>query len=254
MAGDLLPHPLVRIEHLGLTGADFVPRFLVPGFSRLRKTMETDYPDVFLIPGNDDIVAEEEGFLCTESIGIWNCLHARRTEVAGRPLYGYACIPPSPYPYKDWERYDVSRYVDPGCVSPEEGSMTVPATDRERRYRTIAGELGDLTGDQPLTDAIFLFHVPPYDTKLDTADLSGRFFDGVPLDTHIGSIAVQRLIERRQPYLTLHGHVHEAYRLTGVFKQRIGRTWALSAANEGPQLALVSFDLEDPGEATRREL
>ncbi len=75
--------------------------------------------------------------------------------------------------------------------------------------------------------------------------------DHAPVDVHVGSIAVRRFIEARQPLLTLHGHVHESARLTGTWQDRIGRTVCLSAAHDGPELALVRFDLERPGEATR---
>ena len=94
-------------------------------------------------------------------------------------------------------------------------------------------------------------HAPPYDTHLDRAALDGKSIDHVPIDVHVGSIAVRRFIEARQPLLTLHGHVHESARLTGSWRERIGRTWCLSAAHDGPELALVRFDPEDPGGAVR---
>lgn len=50
------------------------------------------------------------------------------------------------------------------------------------------------------------------------------------------------------------GHVHEASRLTGEWKIRIGRTVCINAAYEGPKLALVRFALESPWEATRELL
>ena len=75
--------------------------------------------------------------------------------------------------------------------------------------------------------------------------------DHVPLDLHVGSIAVKRLIESRQPMITLHGHVHESARLTGSWKERIGRTHAFSAAHDGLELALIRFDPESPDTATR---
>jgi Icc-related predicted phosphoesterase len=74
------------------------------------------------------------------------------------------------------------------------------------------------------------------------------------MDVHVGSIAIREFIEERQPLLTLHGHIHEACRLTGCWQDTIGRTVALSAAIESPSLALVSFSLEDLESAERRVL
>jgi Icc-related predicted phosphoesterase len=76
----------------------------------------------------------------------------------------------------------------------------------------------------------------------------------VPLEPHVGSIAVRRFIEARRPLLTLHGHVHESARLSGRWQERLGRTLLLSAAHDGPELALVRFDLDDLSSATRELL
>jgi Icc-related predicted phosphoesterase len=84
--------------------------------------------------------------------------------------------------------------------------------------------------------------------------LDGKCHEHVPLDVHVGSIAIRRFIEQRQPLLTLHGHVHEAARLTGEWKIQIGTTVCINAAHDGPELALVRFDLESPQCATRELL
>ena len=75
--------------------------------------------------------------------------------------------------------------------------------------------------------------------------------DHVPLDVHVGSIAVRRFIEERQPLVTLHGHIHESTRLTGSWRDTIGRTHLFSAAHDEPELSLVRIDLDCPEEATR---
>jgi Icc-related predicted phosphoesterase len=166
-------------------------------------------------------------------------------------VYGYACVPPTPFQLKDWERYDVSRFVDPGCIPPDEGFRTVPVEPRDVELRTIARDLQELAGETDQSAAVWLFHAPPYDTALDRAALDGKMVDHAPLDVHVGSIAIRRFIEKRQPRLTLHGHIHESARLTGSWRETIGRTTALSAAHDGPELALVRFDLDDPSSATR---
>jgi hypothetical protein len=42
--------------------------------------------------------------------------------------------------------------------------------------------------------------------------------------------------------------------LTGNWRQKIGRTHAFTAAHDGPELALVRFDLDDLDSATREFL
>jgi Icc-related predicted phosphoesterase len=77
--------------------------------------------------------------------------------------------------------------------------------------------------------------------------------DSVPLDLNVGSIAIRRFIEKRQPLLTLHGHIHESARLTGAWQSRIDQTHIFGAAHDGPELALVRFDPANLATA-RREL
>jgi Icc-related predicted phosphoesterase len=216
--------------------------------------MAEHYPPIFTILGNDDPAFEAAA--CEDLAGrrLWSYVHARRADLAPHTVYGYACVPPTPFGLKDWERYDVSRYVPPGCVSPEEGYHTVDFDPLTIRYATISDDLARLAGDDPLERAVFLLHTPPHETALDRAALDGKSVDGVPLDLNVGSIAVRRFIEERQPLLTLHGHVHESARLTGEWRERIGRTHMFTAAHDGPELSLVQFDLNDLDAAERRLL
>jgi Icc-related predicted phosphoesterase len=251
LGGDLLPSPFPDSRTGEKLPDDFVFDFLAVHLRDLREELKDRYPDVFLILGNDDPRCEETAFLEAGSDGLWTYAHDRSFPLGIYTIYGYAFVPPTPFRLKDWERYDVSRYVDSGCVSPEEGSRTVPVAPREARYSTIEKDLRSLAGDDPMEKAIFLFHSPPYGTKLDRAALDGKAVDHVPLDLHIGSIAIRRFIELRQPLVTLHGHVHESARLTGSWRDQLGRTQIFSAAHDGDELALVRFDLEDPATAVR---
>jgi Icc-related predicted phosphoesterase len=223
-------------------------------FGKLREAMGDGYPEVFLILGNDDPLTAEAAVVETAESKLWHYVHVRRETWGEHAVYGYACVPPTPFLYKDWERYDVSRYVDPGCVSPERGVRSPPTSVRDIRYATIQTDLDRLAGDADLRKAVFLFHTPPYQTSLDRAALDGKTVDHVPLDLHVGSIAVRRFIRRRQPLLTLHGHIHESARLTGSWRDRIGETHLFSAAHDGPELALVRFDLGDLDTASRELL
>lgn len=213
--------------------------------------MGSEYPDVFLILGNDDPRIEEDAFRENADKGLWHYAHDSEIPFRGFRIFGYSYVPPTPFHLKDWERYDVSRYTPPGSVSPEEGKRTVAVSSHEARFSTIKEDLEKLAGEGSLDAAVFLFHTPPHETALDRADLDGQHVDYVPLDVHVGSIAVRRFIEHRQPLVTLHGHIHESPRLTGSWKDRLGRTHLFSAAHDGPELALVRIDLECPEQATR---
>jgi uncharacterized protein len=94
------------------------------------------------------------------------------------------------------------------------------------------------------------FHVPPYGTQLDQAPaldetLKPIVKGGAILTQSVGSTAVRTIIERYQPALGLHGHIHES-RGTA----RIGKTVCInpgSAYSEGVlHGALVELDERKP--------
>ncbi|MBN2856994.1 MAG: metallophosphoesterase [Candidatus Delongbacteria bacterium] len=229
----------------------FYNNVILKGFRSMKKKLKENYPKIFLILGNDDGKVFEEDILDAQKEGLWEYMHNRRYDFNGRKIFGYSFIPPTPFLLKDWEKYDVSRFTDPGCISPEEGRRSYDIEPNLVKYSTIRKDLDLLFGKENISDSVVLFHSPPYKTNLDRADLDGRYFDSVPLDVNVGSIAIREFIEERQPHLTLHGHIHESPRLTGQWKDRIGITEMFSAAHDGKELAMVLFDLDDPEGAER---
>jgi Icc-related predicted phosphoesterase len=254
IGGDFLPLGFARSKFTRVFPQDFISDYLVKQLARLRDELRDAYPRIFLTMGNDDPRSDEGAVLKAEAQEVWEYIHNRKVEFKNFLVHGYAYVPPTPFRLKDWERYDVSRYVDPGCISPEEGVRSFPVSDQEKRYDTIQNDLTHLAAEENLDRAIFLFHAPPYNTKLDVAALEGKKIDHVPLDQHVGSIAIRRFIETRQPLLTLHGHIHESAGLSRSWRDLIGRTHCFSAAHNGPELALVRFDPDNLEAATRQLL
>ncbi len=242
LGGDLLPADILH------RGDDGDPEgFLARGFLELRRALG-GATRVLAVLGNDDPAATLPAFERAEARGAWELVHMRRVLLFDRPVYGYGCVPPTPFALKDWERYDLNRYAPPGSVPPDEGWHSVPMDERVMRFRTIHRDLDHLTGVDDLGRAVLLFHTPPHDTQL---DLAGEDPARAPLSDHVGSLAVRQLIDRRQPWLTLHGHIHGSPRRSGAWKQRLGRTTMLSAAHDGPELALIRLDLDEPWRAER---
>ena len=253
LGGDLLPGA-VRIFAPNFLHKDFVNDVLARELALISRDPEITYPEIFLILGNDDGRFEEAAILDTAEKGLWHYIHNSKISFGSYQVYGYSFVPPTPFRLKDWEKYDVSRYVDPGCIHPVDGIHTVPVPDYEMRYSTIRDDLESLTDGDDLSQAIMLFHSPPYRTNLDRAALDGRKIDHAPLDVNVGSIAIQKLIKKKQPLVTLHGHVHESSRITGKWMDREGRTVMFNAAHDGPELAIIRFDPDYPESATRELL
>lgn len=229
-------------------------KFLVAVFfSKLKKIQKSHKEKIrfFVIMGNDDPRRYEPLFLKAEQQGLLEYIHQKTLSYKKMFVAGYSYVPPTPFQLKDWERYDVSQYDDVGVVPLDHGRRTVDVPLDEIKYSTIAEDLEILSKQSPARKTIYLFHSPPYHSFLDQADLSGKKIDHVPIDVHVGSIAIQRFIKTQQPLLTLHGHVHESTRLTGKWKEKFGKTYSFNAAHHGPELAIVRFDTNHLNSATR---
>jgi Icc-related predicted phosphoesterase len=253
LGGDILPPIHFEINEKKHPAEKFISDYFGEKLRLLKEELNRSYPYIFIIFGNDDEKTYEDELMKLDKKGLCCYAHNRQIDFEKYKVFGYSFIPPSPFRLKDWERYDVSRYVDPGSVSPEEGVYTVERSPHEKKYSTIKEDLELIAGDKDLRNTIFLFHSPPYKTNLDRAPLDGVTVDHVPLDPHIGSIAIRRFIEERQPLLTLHGHAHESSELTGYWTDRIGATFCFSAAHNGKELAVIRFSPEVP-ETANREL
>jgi Icc-related predicted phosphoesterase len=244
--GDLLPHSLKKIENYD----DFAIDFIFSRLWQLKDALQNQYPDIFVILGNDDARSEEKKFIIESNKGLFHYINQKMILLNKHPVFGYSFVPPTPFQLKDWEKYDVSRYVDPGCIHPTEGFRTTEIVE-DIEYATIQKDLDTLTKNKDVSNAVFLFHSPPYKTFLDRVGLECKMIDYVPMDVNVGSIAIKRFIEEKQPLITLHGHIHESTRLTGRWKQQSGMTISFNAAHDGPELSIIKFDLENPGNAKR---
>lgn len=251
IGGDLLPHRKIESGKTSNDGIDFVNDFLIPKFEKLKKKMDCAFPDIFLIPGNDDHKLVFDKIIAGEKNDLWRNLHNHCIVIGKYRFYGYACVPPTPFRIKDWDRFDVSKKVEIGCIAPADGYHSLPP-DHDPENDTIQNDLQVLTNDDTMEFGMFLFHSPPYQTMLDHASLHTVDTDQPSATVNVGSKAIRNFIDEKQPYITMHGHIHESAHNTGEWKQKLGRTWSFSAAHDGPELALIKFELNDPLSVTRR--
>ena len=96
-------------------------------------------------------------------------------------------------------------------------------------------------------NAIFNFHAPPFQTKLDEAPLLNENLDpilhnGRTVMVPVGSKAVRRMIEKYKPFLALHGHIHES---AGSVK--IGPTYCANPGSEYAEGILRAYLIEFTG-------
>jgi len=251
IGGDILPQSGFLTPANTGTEPDFVHDFLFRKFADLKRKMDCAYPDIFLIPGNDDRKVIFDTLADGEKDGLWRNIHNTSAKIGKYRFFGYGCVPPTPFRIKDWDRFDISPEVNEGCIAPADGYHSMPP-DHNPESDTIQNDIELLTAGHNLTFSVFLLHSPPYQTPLDMASVRKSEHSEEEEISNVGSKAILNLISEKQPYLTLHGHIHESARLSGHWKLQIGNTWSFSAAHDGPELAIIEFTLQDLESATRK--
>jgi len=122
---------------------------------------------------------------------------------------------------------------------------------RETSEEELAKRIEHMTSKvERMQNCIFNLHCPPYDTPLDVAPeldstLKPKVSSGGGVSMiHVGSMAVREAIERHQPLLGIHGHIHES---RGFAK--IGRTLCINPGSEYGEGILrgAIINLEDKG-------
>jgi Icc-related predicted phosphoesterase len=233
LGGDLLPrkgHHLASLENQ----QSFV-RGEFRNFS-LRLAGDTGAA-LCAILGNDDWAGTIPLFDELESEGLIRMLDDRPFHLwDGAVLTGYSHVPPTPFLLKDFEKRDLKD--DPGPDGLRRVYITkngrVEETDEKAFFEgrpSIQEDLGSGGYARPDRPSIVVMHGPPFGTALD------RLYDG----RSAGSRAVRECILKKQPLLTLHGHIHESPAVSGTFVERIGETLSVNAGQTGNGLSAVVF-------------
>ncbi len=112
-------------------------------------------------------------------------------------------------------------------ITPWHCPRDVPEERLQEIIDAMAGQVSDFD------HCIFNFHCPPFDTVIDQApQLDDQMrptleMGGKPHMVPVGSPAIRQAIEKYQPRLGLHGHIHESRG-----SQKLGRTLCLNPGSE----------------------
>jgi uncharacterized protein len=137
---------------------------------------------------------------------------------------------------------DVVEFVEGKCVRLDDhhemittgfSNITPWASPRELSERELGERLEQMFAQVSVPERLVaVLHAPPYGSDLDKApeidaDFNVTMEAGSPKLVSVGSTAVREFIERHQPLLGLHGHVHES-----KAAEMIGRTLCLNPGSE----------------------
>jgi hypothetical protein len=152
---------------------------------------------VYMAAGNDDHFEVDK--VIEDSAAIVNC-NDRNVMVGEHEMVTFCWTNPTP-----WD-------------TPREK----PDEELEPMLEALVAKVNDKS------NAIFNFHAPPYGYALDLApELTKDLVQAADRKIHVGSRAVAKIIEKHQPLIGLHGHIHES---RGA--QKVKRTLIVNPGSE----------------------
>jgi Icc-related predicted phosphoesterase len=246
LGGDLLPRKGHHSASLEIQ-KEFVRGEFRIFASRLR---EGTGAGLFALLGNDDWAGTVPLFRELESEGMVQMLDGHGILLCDRTvLTGYSFVPPTPFLLKDFEKRDLKNDASPHALRriyiTRDGR--VEETDERAFFdsrSSIEEDLDEGHNPDPDIRSIRVMHGPPFGTALD------RLYDG----RSAGSRAVRGFIQKTQPLLTLHGHIHESPSVSGAFSECLGDTLSVNPGQTGKGLSAVFFDPARPSETLRHTL
>ena len=244
--GDLCPGGSVYNDfgQIQVSQREFLLDFFLPRLQELKN----DVPDFqcLLIMGNDDLGANLDLLEDSEQRNELRMIHKKMVMVNDLSFLGYSYVPPTPFPIKDWEKYENSnRIIEPVAISPENGYRSVSVNEKT----TIEEDLASFEDEVRSRRTIFVCHCPPYKTNLDHSTTDRYYYEGLKMDKHLGSVSVRNFIELAQPLVSLHGHIHESTSISGRFDDRLNGSLCLNGAFHVENVHTTEILLMEVGES-----
>ena len=189
--------------------------------------------------GNDDLRIFDPLFeeTCQPFPFVHN-IAQRKVEIGGYEFIGMNWVVDYPFRLKDRCRMDTKDYVfqeqfGSGLYSTPNGWEEIKDwVTCAQSLPTIEEELQNLPKPKNVSKSIYAIHMPPARLGLDKCAHGAE----------VGSQAVYNFIETNKPLLTLHGHIHESPRETGIWTATLGKTICIQPGQLAP-LSYVVVDL-----------
>jgi len=253
LGGDLFPSfaPSRRYEDMIPNQQRFTDQFLRPFFRRMVDT--TVVQRIFIIPGNWDLAYP---LLLRKPMDRVVDLDRQAYRLEnGYEWVGYPFVPPTPFRPKDYEKRDDADapwppQKNPSYVRSLDEPQQLVSVDPQlylRQRETLQEDLDRLPSPISFRKTVCIMHSPPFGTALDLIYGGNR----------TGSRSIRAYIDKHQPLITLHGHIHESPELSGTYVEKVGETICVNPGQgywtEGKSRSLhaVTFELENPAGTLR---
>ncbi|WP_320043220.1 metallophosphoesterase [uncultured Desulfobacter sp.] len=235
-----------------INGGDMLPK-IEPIFSHQKEFLtflEKEYfPKIedhkihFLCQlGNDDLKIFDEKFdsICNKFRYIHNVAQ-KRIEVGDFEFIGFNLVTDYPFGLKDRCRRDKEHFEIPlqygvPVFSGEKFEWKVIKNwaDEIKKMPTLNSELADLPKPQKIRKTIYIIHMPP----------AGLGLDRTVNDDRPESWAVREFLETQQPLLSFHGHIHNSYQESGVWRAKLEKTICVQPGQSNSEFVYVFWNSE----------
>lgn len=211
----------------------FLEKYLFKKISEFTKKSKTK---ILIILGNDDFRSNEKILEKNQKKG-YVYIGNKSVNFEKFSISGYSYVPLTPFRYKDWEKLDLNNKIEDRKDMLLNGFVNLSINkkfDLRKRDNTIEKDLINMSID---SNTILVSHAPPYYTNLD------MFRD----NSHVGSEALRKIIEEKQPLLVLSGHIHETVQVSGKYSDKIGKTICLGTGNYNlsENIALIEINIKE---------
>ena len=254
IGGDITPKDKKHrtIEHQ----KHFIEEELIPSIKEFNKKnkLRSHKCNTYLMMGNDDFKANYKILKKYEKQKIFKLIDHKKCIKFHEDfkIIGYSHIPATPFKYKDWEKPDLNEeneykdkrdFIEEGIIT-KGNKIKKFKLNLKNRKKTIERDITNIMKKTNPRKTILVTHAPPFKTHLDMIENK----------RHVGSSAIKKIIEEKQPYLTMHGHIHETVKLSNNFKEINKKTISLTSGNDplGNKLSIINLNLYEPKQAIRK--
>ena len=236
VAGDIVPHDLF------LEPKKFAEKAMVSYANAIAEVNAK----LFFITGNDDN-KNITPFLekIEKETGLWHFINDKIVEFDGFEFIGIPYTLDYPFGLKDWivrESKEESRYSEHqlgNAILTGENNKQIPIANWRETLMTrpTFEEIFEKMSlkVKNMDKSIWLIHDPPTGCGL---DMTAR-------GLCVGSKSVMDFIIKKQPFLTVHGHIHESPEYTGKWARHFGNTWVVQAGQIENDLHYAILDIMD---------
>jgi Icc-related predicted phosphoesterase len=214
------------------------------------------------VKDNDKLADELFIRLMGETVENWLKIAADRLQPEGIKMYITGGNDDDLSMNQFFEKSEWAEYVEDKVVFIDEQHEMISSayvnptpwdTPREASEEELAEKIEAMVAQlENVENSIWNFHAPPHDSGLDVAPaLDTSVYPPAPIlrsgelvYVNVGSKAVREAIDKYQPLLGLHGHIHEA---KGV--RKIGRTMCMNPGSEYSEAILrgIIVNIDEKG-------